>query len=282
MTESADAHDPMVAEADDEIHKQSGKLWYWLEPPMCVWTYMWLTGWLPNRGIQYLRPWLSGSLTGGYRIWSTCWKWYKHWGGKSYPSREDKADPLPLSPLPPPYTSWQVGRSFAVHGPLGSLSCCHEWMSLRCWTLGSAANSVPTICLFLVVQNGHADEESYKQLLILLPTQRHSCQSANTTHHCHCFLGVAVHGFHKHWDDYGVRQPLNVVSILVFCDHFMKHVMADVTHDQTAKTVAKFLWQGYMSILTAPAMLLSDWGANFKSNIIKELCELMDIQKVQT
>ena len=33
-----------------------------------------------------------------------------------------------------------------------------------------------------------------------------------------------------------------VANILVFQDHFMKHVLAYVTPDQTAKTVAKFLY----------------------------------------
>ena len=75
-------------------------------------------------------------------------------------------------------------------------------------------------------------------------------------------------------------QPSDVVSILFFCDHFTKHVMVYVIPDQTANTVAKFLCQGCISIFRAPAKLLSDWGANFESNIIKELCELMDIQKV--
>ena len=63
-------------------------------------------------------------------------------------------------------------------------------------------------------------------------------------------------------------QSPNMVSILVFCNHFMKHIMAYVI-------AAKFLWQGYISIFGAPAKLLSDWGANFKRNIIKELCMLM-------
>ena len=40
----------------------------------------------------------------------------------------------------------------------------------------------------------------------------------------------------------------------------MKHVMVHVTPNQTAKTVAKFLYQGYISIFGAPARLLSDWG----------------------
>ena len=55
------------------------------------------------------------------------------------------------------------------------------------------------------------------------------------------------------WD-----QPPNVVSILVFCDHFMKHIMAYVIPNQTAKTVAKFLWQGYISIFGVLAKLLND------------------------
>ena len=77
-------------------------------------------------------------------------------------------------------------------------------------------------------------------------------------------------------------QLPKVVNILVFCDHFTKHVMAYVSPEQTAKTIAKFLWQGYISIFRAPAKLLSDWGTNFASNIIAELCELRSIWKVRT
>ena len=55
-----------------------------------------------------------------------------------------------------------------------------------------------------------------------------------------------------------------------------------MTPDQTAKTVAKFLWHGHIFIFGALAMLLSDQGANFESNIIKELCDLMGKWKVRT
>ena len=58
--------------------------------------------------------------------------------------------------------------------------------------------------------------------------------------------------------------------------------MAYVIPDQTMKTIAKFLWQGDISIFRALAKLLSDWDTNFESNIIKELCELIDIWKVRT
>ena len=79
-----------------------------------------------------------------------------------------------------------------------------------------------------------------------------------------------------------LNQLPNMVNILVFCNHFMKHVMAYVTPNKTAKTVTKFLWQGYISIFRAPAKLLSDQGATSESNIIRELCELMGIRKVRT
>ena len=53
-------------------------------------------------------------------------------------------------------------------------------------------------------------------------------------------------------------QPPNMVSVLVFYNHFVKHVMAYVTPDQSAKTIAMFLWQGYISVFRAPAKLLSN------------------------
>ena len=46
-----------------------------------------------------------------------------------------------------------------------------------------------------------------------------------------------------------LNKSPKVANIVVFQDHFMKHVLAYVTPDQTAKTVANFLYQGYISIL---------------------------------
>ena len=79
-----------------------------------------------------------------------------------------------------------------------------------------------------------------------------------------------------------LNRPPKVANILVFQDHFTKQVMAYVTADQTAKTVAKFLYQGYISIFGAPARLLSDCGANFMSNIISEMCKLLGMKKLCT
>ena len=79
-----------------------------------------------------------------------------------------------------------------------------------------------------------------------------------------------------------LNQLSRGTNILVFQDHFMKHVMAYVTPNQTTETVAKFLYQGYISMSGAPARLLSHWGANFMSSIIDEICMLLGMKKLQT
>ena len=78
------------------------------------------------------------------------------------------------------------------------------------------------------------------------------------------------------------NQSSRVANILVCQGHFMKHVLAYVTPDQTAKTIAKFLYQGYISIFGAPARLLSDRGASFMSSVIDEMCKILGMKKLQT
>ena len=77
------------------------------------------------------------------------------------------------------------------------------------------------------------------------------------------------------------RLPI-VANAIVLQDYFMKHVMAYVTPDQTGKTVAKFLYQGYISIFKAQTRLLSNWGVNFTSIIINEMCKLLGMRKLWT
>ena len=74
------------------------------------------------------------------------------------------------------------------------------------------------------------------------------------------------------------NKSTRVTNVLVFQDHFMKHMLACVTPDQTVKTVAKFLYRGYISISGALARLLSDRGASFTSSIIDELCKILGVK----
>ena len=74
-----------------------------------------------------------------------------------------------------------------------------------------------------------------------------------------------------------LNQLPRVANILVFQDHFTKHVLAYVTPDQTAKTITKFLYGGYISIFGAPARFLSDRGTSFTSSIVEELCTILGV-----
>ena len=70
-----------------------------------------------------------------------------------------------------------------------------------------------------------------------------------------------------------LNQPPRVTNILVFQDHFIKHVRAYVTPDQTAKTVTKFLYQDYILILGSwigswVIRMLTLWAAS----LIKCVC----------
>ena len=58
----------------------------------------------------------------------------------------------------------------------------------------------------------------------------------------------------------------------------MKHMLVYVTPDQTAKTIANFLYGGYISIFMAPARLLSNRGASFTSSVIEELCKILGVK----
>ena len=92
--------------------------------------------------------------------------------------------------------------------------------------------------------------------------------------------------FHVDFTSIGMTLEPNkspkVANVLVFQDHFTKHVLAYVTHDYTAKTIANFLCQGYISIFRAPARLLTDRGDNFMSSVIGKMCKILSMKKLQT
>ena len=74
----------------------------------------------------------------------------------------------------------------------------------------------------------------------------------------------------------------SVKNVLVIMDHFTRYTLVVVTKDQMAKTVTKVLYERFIAVFGMPAKLLSDWGANFTSVLIEELCVVFGIQKCQT
>ena len=97
----------------------------------------------------------------------------------------------------------------------------------------------------------------------------------------HHSSGSLICRFYQHRDNQLKKSP-KCANILVFQDHFMKHILVYVTPNQTAKTITKFLYQGNISIFGAPARLLSDRGAIFMISVINEMCKILGIKKLQT
>ena len=74
----------------------------------------------------------------------------------------------------------------------------------------------------------------------------------------------------------------SIKNVLVITDHFTRYALAFVMRDQTAKTVAKFLYEWFIAVFGMPTKLLSDHGTNFTLALVKELCTMFGIQKCQT
>ena len=70
--------------------------------------------------------------------------------------------------------------------------------------------------------------------------------------------------------------------ILVITDHFTKYAVAIPTRNQTAKTTADAFYNNFVLHYGLPKRLHSDQGANFESNLIKELCTLTGIERSRT
>ena len=69
-TGRTDAHDPVVAEADDEIHNQVWEAAI-LARPAHMHVNLHVTDWVAAQWeVQYLKPWLIGFPVRNYRIWS--------------------------------------------------------------------------------------------------------------------------------------------------------------------------------------------------------------------
>ena len=78
-----------------------------------------------------------------------------------------------------------------------------------------------------------------------------------------------------------LNKSPSVKNVLVITDHFMCYALAVMTKDQTAKTIAKVLYERFITVFGMPVKLLSDQGANFTSVFVEELCTMFGIQKCQ-
>lgn len=84
--------------------------------------------------------------------------------------------------------------------------------------------------------------------------------------------------------DFWAAEDVNnrSVDVLVITDHFTKLACAYVCPNQTAKSVARVLWNNFFCIYGFPARIHSDKGANFESSLIAEMLKLSGVSKSHT
>lgn len=70
--------------------------------------------------------------------------------------------------------------------------------------------------------------------------------------------------------------------ILTFQDDLSKFVLAAPLKDQETATVARAMFDRFISVLGIPKVILTDQGSNFCSKMFAELCKLLKISKIQT
>ena len=79
-----------------------------------------------------------------------------------------------------------------------------------------------------------------------------------------------------------LKEDPVICNVLVLHHHFSKYIVAYVVKDQTARTAAETLRNGYFGLLGTPAYLVSDQGKAFTGHVITHLCELYRMQKLRT
>ena len=70
--------------------------------------------------------------------------------------------------------------------------------------------------------------------------------------------------------------------VLVACDYYTKWSHAMAMPDQTAQTIADVFTIEFITVFGAPLTLHSDQGPAFESNLFREVCKLLDIEKSRT
>ena len=237
---------------------------------MFMWTCLWLIGWMLNGKIQCSRPWSPGLSIRKYRTWSifgetmqtlrSVWPSFKNrkkltfYQGALY-HHDTLASKLErvmwfIVPMAHCVTAMNGCHRDPRHqGQQQMLYLLQDWF----WWSGMATKMQKVIsnCEWCIQHGSTCGKEPMQPIVPTAPLELLHID----------FMCIEM--------TMELDQSPNMVSVLVFCDHFMKHVMAYVTPYQTGKTNVKFLWQGYILICGAMAKLLSNQGTILKATSSK-------------
>ena len=70
--------------------------------------------------------------------------------------------------------------------------------------------------------------------------------------------------------------------VLVFQDYLTKWPLVFPMPDQKSIRIAQILAEEVVPFIGVPEALLSDWGTNLMSHLMRDLCDLLGIKKLNT
>ena len=65
-------------------------------------------------------------------------------------------------------------------------------------------------------------------------------------------------------------------------DHFTQYSQAFIMPKQTVLCVTKTLWEIFLVHYGWPEKIITDQGKSFENQLVKELCDLAEVQKLHT
>ena len=71
-------------------------------------------------------------------------------------------------------------------------------------------------------------------------------------------------------------------NVLIIIDHFTRFIQVCITEDEMACTVAQILYDKYFAIFGFPRHLMSDQACAFCGNVITQMCDYLQIDKIRT
>ena len=78
------------------------------------------------------------------------------------------------------------------------------------------------------------------------------------------------------------RGPSKGINVLVVTDRFTQYAQGFITSNQTARAVTETFYHGFLVHYGWPERIHSEKGGCFKSDLIKELCKIAQVQKSHT
>ena len=79
-----------------------------------------------------------------------------------------------------------------------------------------------------------------------------------------------------------LRKKPKMKNVLIVVDHFMRFVQAYINKDKMTCTVARVLYDKYFAVFGFPRCLMSDQMWAFCGNVITQMCDYLQIDKIHT